>query len=224
MAKSINHLVGLIRGNHDINIANRRAHPAQAARRFDLFADRAARFAQCGHQLLRERPRSPQQDARARFLAPLCLDAREDFLLGLGAETGQIAQLSGAYSRFQRNDIGDIEILPESHDRFGTDARNRHQLEKTGRNVFGDLFVIAHVPGAKQFVHLLGNRLADAADRPQVFRIAGPDVLDIAPQVLDGVRRAAIGDHLENRLALQFQYIGDAVKQRRDLLIRPLGF
>ncbi len=144
-------------------------------------------------------------------------DALEDQRLGLGREALEVAQRARLGGLAQVVHGLDAQLAVELADRLGTEARDPQELDQAGRHLGGELVVVGHPTRASQLVDLVADGLADAGDGR---RVAGPvrrhEVDRTAP---DGVRRAVIGDGLEDQLALDLEHVADVVEDPGEVAV-----
>ena len=143
------------------------------------------------------------------------LDALEDLLLGLGAETLELGDRAGLADLLQLREILDRELRPERADLLGPEPRDLHDLEQAGGDRSLELLVERQDAVAAERRDLIDERLAQPGN---VGQLAAVDQLaEVLGEVLEDAGAGGVRADLERVLARQLHQGGDLVEDRRDV-------
>ena len=200
-------------GGEKVEIADGRAHAAQAAGGFSrLTPGRARRNASRSWAKGQAWPSGMRSVRRARASMP-----GDDARFGFLAHAGQAAQLAGPGGGFQLRQVGDAQLLPEQGDFLGSQVGHLQQLDQGGRDLGLELLEESQLAGEEKLVDLLGDGLADAGDLGQLA--FSPEIEGGTAQVVQAVGGFAVGQDLVDHLALDLEQIGDAGENPGEVLV-----
>ncbi len=147
----------VVGGGQDVDVAGGLAHPAQRARPGALGAagDRADRRDHCGGGVRRDVEHHP-----AAALADQ-VDATQQFLLALRAETFQVPKAAGLDGVGELADGADAQFLVELECAFRAESRDPGQLEHPSRDLGAKLLHCLDRAGALVLADLVRDRCAD---------------------------------------------------------------
>ena len=206
----------IVDGRQDVEIADRRAPPAQGPRRRD--PPHASDIAQRFDQAANERVRVVQQEARVRASPLDPPDPLQDVLLRPRREALDVSQAAGLGGGPQPFERVDPELGVQQSHRLRPDARDAQHVEQTVGDLGAEPLVILEVAGLAELGELRGQRRSGPRDlRWLTSTVECGDVIGVA---LDDVGHAAIGHRLVDDLSEDLEHVTDLVEDPRQL---PVG-
>ena len=208
------------RRGDDVDVLGAVAEPAQRAR--DLHPVGRRVIAQRAGDLLGDRQRAGEQDARRRAAALLVVGERaQQVLLDLGAEPAQLADLTRLGDLAQLLQRVDVQLVIEQPRALRAEARQVHDGDQPGRELRAQLHGGGDVARLVQRAQLLLERLADARQRRHLA--LARQAHHRHRRLADGLGRRAVGDHAVGDRAVELIQVAELIEGGGDLRVRLCG-
>ncbi len=153
-----------------------------------------------------------RQEMAPRVLPALHAGAQNQLLL-FRAESFQRADAAVVTGRLELFDRLDAELRVEHGDGLRSDALEMEKIEDRRRKLFEKFPVISRFASVGNLADLRGQVLADAGNRAKLAVGAGGELVG---GVGDGFSGVAVRAYLERVFVLDFEEIGDLIKNARD--------
>src|SRR5262245_16352433 len=198
-SEKINHGVGLLRRNEEVDIADGFAKTPHAAARAAM--DGFGMATQIFENRLRHEECVAEQMSRGKRAVKL--DALENFRLGLFAETSERGYLARFASGFELFRALNAELVIQRLDLLRPNTWDLKQLDEAAWHGRFEFVIIAEFAGGNQFVDLFRDAFADAFDL--IEATLGDDLHQRLIQTFERARGVVVSASFERILAFEFQ-------------------
>ena len=211
--EAVDHGLGRVGLDQQVQVAHRLAAPAQRSRLDD--ASHARRVHQLYDQRVRDRLRPIQQ--HALWARAQERDSLEDPAFRPGRDALEAAQVTRLGGPPQVVHALDAEAFPDEPHGLWPHARDPQQVNEARRDLRAQSVMQADAAGRRHLHDLVADGPAYARDRPPVT--CGVRGRDVERRLRNGVRGAVVGDGLERDLALDFEDVADLVEDAREVVV-----